>query len=290
LSVRALSLCLALCLLQAAPVAGATAIDAEKPGDAVATAVDAWPMALVDRPQTLPRGMAVASLISQSYWSPGLHQRSYFGPTAALSLHDRVELQGGLPFAFCWDGGSNTCVGGSVLDRAYLGLAFAVRRGAGLDLAAGLSASIERFRAPTEHRTAIWFTGKRTWFHRISLFGSARLEVGWEHTLQVPVTAADPGHLRQINQTRIFWTEQVLWQVVDRVALYAYGNPYRPLGAPGDESWATRVGGGATLVLGQRWLVGVDCSVENIMPVRQWQYVPDAKGCLASVSVFRLPQ
>jgi hypothetical protein len=268
--------------------AGNTAADAEKPGDAVPPAA-IWPIAVVDRPLTLRRGMAVGSLGSQSYWSPSIRQRSYFGPSASLALHDRVQLSGGLPFAFCWDAGSHTCNGSSTLDRAYLDLGFALRRSPGLSLAAGVASSIERWRQPSEHRSAVWFIGKRTWWHRLSLLGIARLEIGWDHTVQVPVTPNDPP-VRQNNQTRIFWTEEVVWQVVERVTLFAYGNPYRPLGAPGDESWATRVGGGASLALGQRWQAGVECDVENVMPLRQWQYVPYGKGCFASVSVFRLPE
>jgi hypothetical protein len=270
---------------------GAAPVDAEneRPAGGATPNADSWPVAVVDRPQTLRRGMVSASLGSQSYWSPSLHQRSYFGPTAALALHDRVELQGGLPFALCWDAGSNTCAGSSAVDRAFVGLAVGIHRSGTSDLTTGVVASIERLRAPAEHRTAVWFTGKRTWFHRLALLGTARLDVGWEHREIVPViVGAQPA--QQTNQTRIYWTEQVVWQVVEPLALFAYFTPYRPLGAPGDESWAMRVGGGATLALGPRWLFAADCSVENIEPVRAWQYVPRAKSCGVSASVYYLPR
>jgi hypothetical protein len=266
---------------------GATAADAEKPGQVVVG--DLWPVAVVDRPLTLRGGMALASLTSQSYWSPGAHERSYFGPTAAFAVHDRVEVDAGLPFALCWDGGSRACAGGSVVDRAYLGIALALRRRESFSLAGGVVASIERQGAPAEHRTAVWLTGKRTWFHRVALLGSAELGIGWEHTLVVPAGAADRP-IWQTNQTRLSWTEEVMWQVVAPVSLFAYGNPYRPLGTPGDQSWATRVGGGATLALGTRWVVAVDCDVENVMPLRQWQYVPGAKGCRVTAGVFHFPR
>ena len=273
-------------LARAGSVFGATAADAEKPGSAVA--IDPWPVAVVDRPLTLRRGMVAASLTSQSTWSPGAHERSYFGPTAAFAVHDRVEVGGGLPFALCWDAGSRACAASSVVDRGYLGVAFALRRGETFGLAAGVAASIERQSAPAEHRTSLWLTGRRTWFHRLALLGSGGLDIGWEHELVAPARVTDRA-LWQTNQTRLSWTEEVVWQVVEPLALFAYGNPYRPLGAPGDESWATRVGGGATLALGARWLLVVDCDVENIMPARSWQYVPGAKGCRVSAAVFHFP-
>jgi hypothetical protein len=266
---------------------GAIAADAEKPAGAVA--IEPWPVAVVDRPLTLRRGMVAASLTSQSYWSPGAHERSYLGPTAAFALHDRVEVGGGLPFALCWDGDSRACAGSSVVDRGYLGAAFALRRAETLNLAAGVAASIERQSAPAEHRTSLWLTGRRTWFHRVALLFSGALGIGWEHELVAPARATDRP-LWQTNQTRLSWTEEVVWQVAEPLALFAYGNPYRPLGAPGDESWATRVGGGATLAIGARWLLVVDCDVENVMPVRSWQYVPDAKGCRVSAAVFHFPR
>jgi hypothetical protein len=272
----------------AVPATSAAAVDAQGPAGAAAPApaADPWPVAVIERPQTLPAGMAAASLISESYWSPGAHEHSYFGPAATLAIHDRVQIAGGLPSALCWDDGSNACVGASTLDRAFVDLTFALRRRESSWLAGGVTESIEHFRDPSEHRTTIWLTGRRAWFHRLALVGSAALGIGWEHTLTV--SPSRPGPV-QSNQTRVYWTEEMIWQVVDRFALFAYGNPYRPLGAPGDESFATRAGGGATLAIGPRWLFAVDCSVDNIMPARQWQYVPNAKGCVVSASVYRLP-
>jgi hypothetical protein len=273
---------------QAAPApASPAAVDAEKAG-ASAPPFDPWPLAAVDRPLTLPQGMAAASFASASYWSPSIPERSYFGPTASFALHDRVQLDGGLPFAVCWDRGSRACLGSSPLDRVFLGVAFALRRREGASLAAGVVGSIERYNAPSEHRTSVWLTGKRTWFHRLALLGRAELSVGWEHRLVVPTMAADPFAPRQLNQTRLYWTEEIEWQVIDQLMVYAYGNPYRPIGAPGDESWATRVGGGLVLSVSPRWSLAASCAVENIMPVRSWQYVPNATDCFVSASLFRL--
>ncbi len=276
---------------RAAPApASPAAVDAEKPG-ATAPPFDPWPLAAVDRPLTLPQGMAAASFASASYWSPSIPERSYFGPTASFALHDRVQLDGGLPFAVCWDRGSRACLGSSPLDRAfdhaYLGLAFALRRRAGASLAAGVVGSIERFNAPSQHRTSVWLTGKRTWFHRLALLGRAELSVGWEHPGSVPVSPSS-FTLRQLNQTRLYWTEEIEWQVIDQLMVYAYGNPYRPIGVPGDESWATQVGGGLVLSVSPRWSLAASCAVENIMPVRSWQYVPNATDCFLSASLFRL--
>jgi hypothetical protein len=274
---------------RAAPAhASPAAVDAEKPG-ATAPPFDPWPLAVVDRPLTLPRGMATASFASANYWSPSTPERSYFGPTAAFALHDRVQLEGGLPFAVCWDRGSRACLGSSSLDRVFLGLAFALRRREGFSLATGVVGSIEKYSAPAQHRTSVWFTGKRTWFHRLALLGRAELSVGWEHTLVVPVTPANASPVMQLNQTRLYWTEEIEWQVIDQLMVYAYGNPYRPIGAPGDESWATRVGGGVVLSMSPRWSLAASCAVENIMPVRSWQYVPNATDCFVSASLFRLP-
>lgn len=260
-------------------------VDAEKPA-AAAPPADAWPLAVVDRPLTLPRGMAGVALSSASYWGPSTAERSYFGPSAGFAVHDRVQLGGGLPFAMCWDLGSNGCTGGSSLDHAYLDVQFALRRRAGFSLAAGVVASIERYRAPFENSTSLWLTGKRTWFHRLALLGSAELSVGWQH----PQTERAIMTGFQENQTRLYWTEEVQFQVIESLALFAYGNPYRPLGAPGDESWATRVGGGVTLAFGPRWLLSASCAIENVMPVRAWQYVPHATECFASAFVYHLPE
>lgn len=272
-------------VLRAGVAAGAPAVDAERPGGVAPTA-DAWPVAIVDRPLTLARGMAAAALTSQSYWSPGSPARSYLGPTATLAVHDRVEVAGGLPSALCWDGDARACAGGSALDRMFLGLGFAIRRCESLALAAGLSASIERWRAPGEHRSSIWFIARRTWWHRLAFVGRGELGIGWDH----PVTATSTPGPPQSNQTRLSWTEEAIWQVAEPFALFAYGNPYRPIGAPGDESWATRVGGGVTLAVGPRWLFVASCSVDNVMPARRWQYVPDGKDCGLSLTVFHLPR
>ena len=258
-------------------------IDAAKPGG-VAPPADAWPVAVVDRPLTLPRGMASASLNSLSVWNPATPVRSYFGPTAAFALHDRVELDAGLPQAICWDRGASGCAGGSAVDQSYLGLGFGIRHRDGLALAAGLTQTLVKASGPPEHATSIWFIGRRTWFHRLALAGIGQLAIGWDH----PADPASPG-IAQSNQTRFYWTEQIEWQVIERLRLYAYGNPYRPIGAPGDESWATRVGGGATLALGQRWLFAVGCNADNVGPARSWQYTPNATDCRVSATIYHLP-
>ena len=228
--------------------------------------------------------MASVSLDSLNVWNPAAPERSYLGPTAAFALHDRVELDAGLPRAICWGRGMRGCDGGSALDQSYLGLAFGIRHRDGLALAAGLTETLVKASGPAEHATSIWFTGRRTWFHRLALAGIGQLAIGWDH----PADPASPG-VAQTNQTRFYWTEQIEWQVVERFRLFAYGNPYRPIGAPGDESWATRVGGGATLAVGQRWLFAVGCSVDNVGPARAWQYAPNATDCRASATVYRLP-
>jgi hypothetical protein len=266
---------------------GAAAVDAERPG-AVAPPADPWPVAIIERPLTLPRGMAAASLSSQSTWSPGTSSRSYFGPNAAIALHDRVELVGGLPFVLCWDGGSRACTGGSAVDLAYLGLAFALRRPAsgGLGVAGGLTASIGRVNAPAEHAAAVWIAARRTLFHRLAFLGRADLSIGWEHP-GGPVSETGP---TQRNQSRIFWTEEMIWQVVEPLSIFAFGRPYRPIGAPGDESWAMQAGAGVSVAFGPRWQLGAGCQIENVMPRRAWEYLPNAKGCDVSVSVFHLPR
>ena len=258
-------------------------IDAAKPGG-VAVSADAWPVAVVDRPLTMARGMASVSLNSLSVWNPATTERSYFGPTAAFALHDRVELDVGLPWAICWDRGARGCNGGSALDQSYLGVAFGIRHRDGLALAAGLTQTLVKTSGPEEHATSIWFTGRRTWFHRLALAGSGQLAIGWNHPADAASLGATP-----TNQTRFYWTEQIEWQVVERLRFYAYGNPYRPIGAPGDESWATRVGGGATLAIGRRWLFAVGCDVDNVGPARSWQYAPNATDCRASAAVYHLP-
>jgi len=269
--------------------AGAHADPASPPIDAaklagVAAPADAWPVAVVDRPLTLARGMASVSLNSVSVWNPATSERSFFGPTAAFALHDRVEVDAGLPQAICWDRGTRACAGGSALDQSYLGLAFGIRHRDGLAMAAGLTETLVKASGPAEHATSIWFTGRRTWFHRLALAGIGQLAIGWEH----PMDPASPG-VAQTNQTRFYWTEQLEWQVVERLRLFAYGNPYRPIGAPGDESWATRVGGGATLAIGQRWLFAVGCAVDNVGPARPWQYAPNATDCRVTASIYHLP-
>jgi hypothetical protein len=258
-------------------------IDAAKPGGVAATA-DAWPVAVVERPLTLARGMVSVSLNSLSVWSPATSERSYVGPTAAFALSDRVELDAGLPQAICWDRGTRACAGGSARDQSYLGLAFGIRHRDGLALAAGFAETLVKVSGPAEHGASIWFTGRRTWFHRLALAGIGQLAIGWDH----PADPASPG-VAQTNQTRFYWTEQIEWQVVELLRLYAYANPYRPIGVPGDESWATRVGGGATLAIGQRWLFAVGCGVDNVGPARSWQYVPNATDCRASATVYHLP-
>ena len=258
-------------------------IDAAKPGG-VAAPADAWPVAVVDRPLTLARGMAAVSLNSISIWNPATSERSYFGPTAAFALHDRVELDVGLPQAICWDRGTRGCTGASALDQSYLGLGFGIRHRDGLALAAGLTQTLVKASGPAEHATSIGFTARRTWFHRLALSGIGQLAIGWEH----PADAASPG-VAQTNQTRFYWTEQIEWQVIERLRVYVYGNPYRPIGAPGNESWATRVGGGATLAIGQRWLFAVGCDADNVGPARSWQYAPNATDCRVSASIYHLP-
>jgi hypothetical protein len=199
-------------------------------------------------------------------------------------LSDRVELDAGLPQAICWDRGTRACAGGSARDQSYLGLAFGIRHRDGLALAAGFAETLVKVSGPAEHGASIWFTGRRTWFHRLALAGIGQLAIGWDH----PADPASPG-VAQTNQTRFYWTEQIEWQVVELLRLYAYANPYRPIGVPGDESWATRVGGGATLAIGQRWLFAVGCGVDNVGPARSWQYVPNATDCRASATVYHLP-
>ena len=200
-------------------------IDAAKPGG-VAAPADAWPVAVVDRPLTLARGMAAVSLNSLSIWNPATSERSYFGPTAAFALHDRVELDAGLPQAICWDRGTRGCTGGSALDQSYLGLGFGIRHRDGLALAAGLTQTLVKASGPAEHATSIGFTARRTWFHRLALSGIGQL-ARWEH----PADAASSG-VAQTNQTRFYWTEQIEWQVIERLRVYVYGNPYRPIGGP----------------------------------------------------------
>ena len=258
-------------------------IDEAKPG-AVVPSPDAWPVAVVDRPLTLARGMASVSLNSLSVWNPATSERTHFGPTAAFALHDRVELDAGMPWAICWDRGTRACAGGSALDQSFLGIAFGIRHRDGLALATGISGVLAKASGPAEYATSIWFTGRRTWFHRLALVGSGQLLIGWDH----PADPASPG-VAQTNQTRFYWTEQFEWQVVERFRLFAYGNPYRPIGAPGDESWATRVGGGATFAVGQRWLFAVGCDVDNVGPAHAWQYAPNATDCRVSASIYHLP-
>jgi hypothetical protein len=283
---RAFALALALGAMVAARAhadPATTPIDAARPR-AIVPSPDAWPVAVVERPLTLARGMASVSLDSLNVWNPAAPERSYLGPTAAFALHDRVELDAGVPRTICWGRGMRGCDGGSALDHSYLGLAFGIRHRDGLALAAGLTETLVKATGPAEHATSIWFTGRRTWFHRLALSGIGQLAIGWDH----PVDPASPG-VAQTNQTRFYWTEQLEWQVVERFRLFAYGNPYRPIGVPGDESWATRVGGGATVAVGQRWLFAAGCNVDNVGPARAWQYTPNATDCRASVTVYRLP-
>ncbi len=286
---RAGSIALALVLCAVASAGAhadpaAPSIDAAKPAG-VAVPADSWPVAVVDRPLTLARGMASVSLNSLGVWNPAMSQRSYFGPTAAFALNDRVEVDAGLPWAVCWDRGTRACAGGSALDQSYLGLAFGIRHRDGLALAAGLTGTLVKESGPGEHATSLWFTGRRTWLHRLALAGSGQLAIGWDHPTD---PAASPG-ATQTNQTRFYWTEQLEWQVVERFRVFAFGNPYRPIGAPGDESWATRVGGGATFAVGQRWLFAAGCDVDNVGPARPWQYTPNATACRASATVYHLP-
>ena len=66
---------------------------------------------------------------------------------------------------------------------------------------------------PAEHATSIWLTGRRTWFHRLALLGIGQLAIGWHH----PADPASPG-VPENNQTRLYWTEEIEWQVIERLA------------------------------------------------------------------------
>jgi hypothetical protein len=268
------------------PVGAAAKPAAAASGAAAAPPLEPWPLAFIDRPPTMPRGMMAGALTSDSAWAPEPRDRSTFGVGLALALHDRVELGAGLPSARCWDHDPDSCRGRSPLDGTYLSLAFGLRRTGDSSWQAGVAGSIERADAPTEYRSRVWLTGKRVWFRRLAFYGTGELAIGWEHPGSFTGAAAPT----QTNQTRISWTETILWQVVQRVSIFAYGNPYRPLGVPGNESWATAVGGGAIWAFDRQWQLAFDCRVENVMPARAWQYVPDGKDCGVAFTFRYLPR
>jgi hypothetical protein len=273
----------------AAPSAAAAAAASASPGVArggPAAAADPWPLQLVDRPATAPGGTRSLAFTSVTILAPDGRSRSYIGFATSWSLHDRVELDAGVPHVVCVDYEVGACDGSFNLDHAWLGGAVGLHRNAVSDVTAGVAGSFEHYQPPAEYRGAVWLMARRTYLHRLAFIGRGDLGAGWHHDSVVGAGGA----LVETNQTRVSWMEQLAWQISARATLWTFARSYRPIGVAGDSSWATAVGGGGAWTLDRASRLELWCNVDNVMPVRAWQYEPDGKTCSVTYTLYRLPR
>jgi hypothetical protein len=255
---------------RAAPViAGATTPERDA-AEAAQRTRDRWPLAYVDRPQTLLAGMGAFSALARDYYDgPAGYVRLMLDISYEKALTDWFEVWIGLPRAYCTGDGAGVCA--STL-QPELGVVAALLKDPHAHLAVGASIF------DIDYSATAWTRLKLVAAHRFSFEVEPSVVIGIR---DVRTTAWwDPTVSQNGNQSRAHLTLDANLQLTEQLLVWADAIPYAPTANFGGSlDAAVEVIGGLTLSFTKAFQLGASCGSLNVLPARHWEYVPDVRLC-----------
>ncbi|HVU51645.1 MAG TPA: hypothetical protein VHL80_13210 [Polyangia bacterium] len=229
-----------------------------------------WPLAYVDRPQTLLAGMNEFSAATRDdFGGPAGYRRLLLGLSYGMAPTDWFELWGALPFIYCAGGEAGACT--STL-QPELGLVAALVRGPRAKLALGASIF------DIDHSATAWTRLKLVAVHRASFELEPSVVIGIRD-LRTPAWW-NPSVTQDANQSRAFLTLDANVQLTEQLLAWADAVPYVPVaGFGGAFDAAVEVLGGVTFSFTKAFQLSTACGSLNALSARRWEYVPDVRLC-----------
>jgi hypothetical protein len=231
---------------------------------------DRWPLAYVDRPQTLLANMEEFSLATRDlFGGPTGYRRFLLGIAYAKAPADWVQVFFGLPWLYCSGEGLGAC---SSTFEPNLGASAALVRGERARLALGASVFDLWYSATAWTRLKLVVPGRFSFEIEPSVvlgFEHATMPAWWDSTV-----------LQNGNQSRAYLTFDANLQVTEQVLLWADAIPYAPTaGLGGSLDAALEIAGGASLSFTKTFELSVACRAFNVLAARRWEYAPDVRSC-----------
>jgi hypothetical protein len=230
----------------------------------------AWPLAYVDRPQTMFRNMDSWFVTARDYFGGPPGYRRHTGTVGyAKAFSDELEFALSLPSLYCSGAGDGGC-GGTLRPQLTFITAVLTDPRARLDFGLLLY---------NIHDSAdLWTRLKLVKPHRFSLEIEPRVSVG---IAERPIISWwDRLSMQDGNQSRASLTLDANLQLGDHVLLWADAIPYAPLARLGHPSdTALQIAAGVGLAVSKRFEVNTSCRAFNVLAARRWEYVPDVRVC-----------
>jgi hypothetical protein len=238
--------------------------------EAVQRTRDRWPLAYVDRPQTLLDGMdSFAAAQRTLFAGPAGYHRYLLGISYAKALAEWFELELGLPRLYCSGAEAGACR--STLEPE-IGFSAALIRDPRARLALGASV------LDINHSGTAWMRLKLVAAHSFSFEIQPELDLGFYQTA-IPAWW-DPTVTQNGNQSRAYLTFDANLQLTEQVLVWANAIPYAPVANLGGSlDAAVEVIGGLTVSFTKAFQLSADCGSYNVLPARHWEYVPDVRLC-----------
>jgi hypothetical protein len=231
---------------------------------------DRWPLAYVDRPQTLLEGMDAFTATTRDWFGgPAGYRRLLLGMSYEKALADWFEIWLGLPHVYCTGNDAGAC---SSTLQPEVGATAALVRAPRARLALGASLF------DVDYSITAWTRLKLVLARRFSFeiepsvvlgIRDATMPAWWNPS--VPLDA---------NQTRAYLALDANLQLTEHVLAWADAIPYAPtanLGGSFDA--AVEVIGGLTVSFTKALQLGAACGTLNVLATRRWEYVPDVRLC-----------
>jgi hypothetical protein len=230
----------------------------------------AWPLAYVDRPQTMFKGMEDFSVTARDYFGgPANYHRFATGVSYAKGVTDQLELALAFPSLYCTGRGVGACRASLKPD---LSLRAAMVEGARARLDLGVL--FANFTDGAE----LWSRLKLVWPHRFSLEIEPLVWVGLAER-QI-VAWWSPLAVQDGNQSRVILTFDANLQATEHLLLWASVIPYLPVARLADPSdAAVEVVAGVSVAVTKHLDVGASCWSLDVRAARTWEYVPDVRAC-----------
>jgi len=229
----------------------------------------AWPLAYVDRPQTLFKNMEAFSFSTSGYLGPPRYRRLIGAVGYARGITDELQIGLAFPRLFCWGREEGACYASLTPE---LSLAGGVVRTPTVRLELGGSVTDFVYGADVWTRLELVVPG------RFSFELEPRLYAGVQSTTRDAWW--NPGVPQDGNQSRLTLIFDANLQLGPHLLVWLDGVPYVPtseLGSPGEI--ALEVAAGASLSFTKSLELRASCSAADVRATRRWEYVPDFRGC-----------
>ena len=231
---------------------------------------DRWPLAYVDRPQTLLDGMDAFTATTRDWFGgPAGYRRLLLGMSYEKALADWFELWLGLPRLYCTGNDAGAC---SSTLQPEVGVTAALVRSPRARLALGASLF------DIDDSATAWTRLKLVAAHRFSFEIEPSVVLGIRD--ETMLAWWNPTVSQNANQTRAYLTFDANLQLTEHVLAWADAVPYVPVSNLGGSlDAALEVIGGLTVSFTKALQLGAACGTLNALAARRWEYVPDVRLC-----------